>query len=180
MAELREIWRQEHVLLPGSWPGGSGGDVVVGTTTNIFATGTTILRSISFPSVRVSVGAPAVGTPPEGWWLQATMNWIMWYDTDSATGVPPFGYEPSVLYTGTLTPTFVASASAPTEYSVIYRGASRGFESRGQRKAPAGSNAYLCTGLRWTDPLQGLDSAIFPNVSVTVATTDIVVLGIPV
>lgn len=180
MAELREIWREEHVLLPGAWPGGAGGDVVVGTTTDLSHTGTTILRSISFPSVRVAVGAPAAGTPPEAWWTQATLNWVLWFDTDSATGVPPFGYEPSVLYTGTLTPTLVASPSAPTEYYVYYRGPEQGFQSKGQRKAPHGSYAYLCTGLRWTDPLLGLDTGIYGNVSVTVATTDIVVLGIPV
>lgn len=177
MAEVINIQRGSHRVAPGSWPGGSGGAVRVGQLTPFAPVNGTILRTISFPSVHVSVGAPGVGTPPEDWWMQATMNWFIWASYSTSTTVPTFGHDGTVLYCGRLIPTLVASPSAPTEYYVRFEGPEQGFVTQGQRKAPSGDSIYVNTGLRWEDPLSGLDTGVFTNVSVDVRSTDIGIFG---
>lgn len=180
MAEVREFQREAFYLGPGGWPGTAGGALSMGQLIPSSPIGGTILRSISFPSVHVSVGAPAVGTPPEGWWMEADFQWFIWYSDTATTSPPAFGHDPSTLFCGTLTPTLVPSPSLPTAYYVTWRGPSTGFQSHGQRKAPAGQPVYMNSGMRWEDPLSGLDSGLFSNFSVTVRTTDVCVFGMEV
>lgn len=177
MAETLNIQRGSFYVDPGSWPGGSGGALEVGQLSPTTATAGTIMRAISFPSVHVSVGAPGAGTPPEDWWMRATCNWFIWASFAFSTSVPTFGYDHAVLYVGRLTPILVASPSAPTEYYVRYEGPATGFQTKGKRRAPAGDPIVLNSGLRWEDPLGGMDTGTFTNVTVTVRTTDIGIFG---
>lgn len=109
--------------------------------------------------------------------MQATFNWFIWASFSSVTAVPSFGYDNTVLYCGRLIPTLVASPSAPTGYYVRYEGPATGFESKGQRKASGGASIYLNTGMRWEDPLGGLNTSSFSAFNVYVRSTDIGIFG---
>lgn len=178
MTEIKRIERGTFFVPPAAWPGGSGGLLRVGTLSPPGAANGTLIRSISFPSVRVAVGAPPFSVPPEQWWSQVTINWFMHaapYDTGT---VPSYGLDPSVVFLGRLEPTLVASPSEPAAYYVNYEGPRDGFQSHGQRRATGGDLIYLLTSMRWEDPLGGLDSSLYTGVSVSVRSTDVAVFGV--
>lgn len=177
MAITRQVQRGSFLVAGGSWVGGLSGSLHVGQLSPSIATAGTILRSISFPSVNVEVGSPGTGTPPEGWWSQITMTWFIWAQFTFTPSFPTFGADSSVLLAGRLYPTLVASPSSPTSYYVNFRGPAEGFESEGQRKAPAGLPIVMNTGLWFEDPLQGLDTSVYTAFEVTTRTTDICVFG---
>jgi|SRR3954462_1441121 hypothetical protein len=178
MAEIKQIQRGSFEVTPGSWPGGSGGVLNVGQLEPTPNVGPTILRSVSFPSVHVAVGSPGTGTPPEGWWWRATFNWFIWASESSSTSPPIYGEDSGCLFLGRLIPRLVASPSVPDSYYVTFEGPATGFESKGQRHASGGNPIYMNTGLRWEDPLGGLDEAVFPSSSVSVRSVDICVFGV--
>lgn len=178
MAEPKVVTRSAVTLDPGDWPGGAGGSLRVNTTEGPTAGTASLLRTISFPSLYVAVGAPGAGTPPEAWWVRAKFEWFMWVSETTGSTVPAFGVNTDVVYTGRLQPRLVASPSTPTEYYVTFEGPDKGFESRAQRKGPATEPFYLNTGLRWSDPLGGLDTSTWADVSVTTSTLDVTVWGI--
>jgi hypothetical protein len=178
MAQIKQIQRGSFQVPPGSWPGGAGGALNVGQLAPLPNAGATVLRSISFPSVSVAVGSPTSFPPPEAWWMEAVFNWFIWTSDSPFTGPPTYGDEPSVLFVGKLHPTLVASPSSPSSYYVTFYGPENGFESKGQRHATGSDPIYLNTGMRWEDPLGGLDSAIYPSASVYVRSTDICVFGV--
>jgi hypothetical protein len=178
MAELKQIRRGSFEVPPGSWPGTAFGVLNVGQLEPSPTANATILRSISFPSVHVAVGAPGTGTPGEAWWYRSTFNWFIWASNSLLTGPPTYGVEPDCLFLGRLKPTLIASPSEPTSYVVTFEGPDNGFQTKGQRHATGGDPIYLNTGMRWEDPTGGLDSSTFPAVSVSVRSVDICVFGV--
>lgn len=177
MAETINIQRGNFEVPPGSWPGGSGGSLNVGQLSPAVALQGTIRRTISFPSVHVSVGTPGTGTPPEDWWQQIVFNWFIYASYTASPSFPTFGHDASVLFCGKLQGRLVASPSQPTAYYVTFEGPPDGFMTEGQRKAPPGDDIYVNTGMRWDDPLDGLNSGLYSATSVYVRTTDICVFG---
>ena len=177
MALTRQVQRGSFLVPGGSWPGGTSGSLNVGQLSPSTATAGTILRSISFPAVSVDVGTPGTGTPPEGWWQQVCIDWFIYASFTFSPSFPTYGSDSSVLLCGKLYPTLVASPSQPTAYYVRFTGPAGGFESEGQRKAPAGLPIVMNTGMRWDDPAGGMDVGTFPAASVVVRSTDICVFG---
>lgn len=173
MADDPQWQRGDHSVVPGSWVGGTTGYLTVGELYPSPPQGAAIERSISFPSVTVTVGAPGAGTPAEGWWTQIVINWFIWSAHSLGTSPPNYGDDPDVLFLGKLYPTLVASPSAPTEYYVVFKGPDTGFQSHGKRRAPAGTPQVMCTGMRWEDPLNGLDPVANPSMAVYTRSTDI-------
>lgn len=180
MPETHETRRDTFLVDPSGWPGGVGGSLVVGTLTPTFPTNGTLLRAVSFPSVHVEVGPPGSSTPPQNWWSEACFDWFMWADNLEISPIPSYGFDPVVVHSSRLIPTLVADPTGTMGYYVSFEGAEQGFESRSQRKVATGEDIFSHSGMRWEDPMGGLNYATYASVRVTTRTLDIAVFGINV
>lgn len=179
MAELREVTRESFYVPPTDWSGGTGGVLNVGQLQVPSSAQGTLLRSLSFPSVRVSATDPSVSGPPDQWWLAATLHWVMWVSDSSTTSPPGYLDEPSVLLMGKLQPTMVASTVLSDTYYVKWEGPPDGFESKAQRKSANPGTIFYNSGLRWEDPLEGLNESLYVGVNVYTRSLDVAIWGLP-
>lgn len=145
------------------------GDIPLGGLNPLRLSSDVILHTWFHPSVQWAVGATSA--PPEAAWSEAYVLVTAWW-TDLAD--PTFYHAddnyPGTLIVGHLTPTLVASPSAPNEYYVNWVGPPEGFSAATSRKVPTYgvSDPIVNFGLTIYDPLSGFQHGLYSGQSVTV------------